>query len=729
VENRIAAIYKLGHRLVRLHEPRQIAEAVLEIAGEVLDFQDCDFLLVDEARRELYVAARRGQLQGEENLLLPLDGEKGISVAAARSRQAVYVRDVRQNPRYVSTGFPAISELAVPVMVGDCVLGVINVESAQPDAFDRKDRENLSILADQAALALENAHLQTEQRHRAEELAMVNRIARGVNASLDLRLTLNAIVETVAELVPCSLAEISLWDPEKEVLILQALRCDPERAFPLGQVYPPGKGYTGWVVRYKRPLLVPDVAAREDIQPNLLPGELPFKAYLGLPLLCCDQLIGTLVLIHGQANTFSEQDLRLLESLSEQAAAAIHNARMYKELNGLYEETRRQAQKLAALNAVAAVINQPLSLQEILDQAVAKMVEVMEADGGAIRLLEPGTSDLVLAAFRDRLPDEIPVVERFHLEDRMADWLDRFQGGMVFQDPANDPRLAYLGRSIAHIRTLAVAPIVTRKKTIGIIGVSTIQSREFTTEDLDLLSTIGHQVGVAVERDHLYRDSLNAERLAAIGRFATSVAHDLRSPLGGILRSSEFLARPELTPATRQKVSQAVISLTRRLINTSQQILDYVQKDRLSLHRAPSNLSGFLDEVLSVLAVDFSDQGIEVEKMLHYKGEVWMDGDRMAQVIYNLASNARDAMPNGGKIRVRTCKAGDGIEISISDTGPGVPEELGVRIFEPFVSHGKRQGAGLGLAIARRIVEEHGGTIRLQSVKGWGASFVITLPC
>jgi putative methionine-R-sulfoxide reductase with GAF domain len=112
-----------------MHDPRQIAEAVLEIAGEVLDFQDCDFLLVDEVHRELFVAARRGQLQEAKNLRLPLDGEKGITVAAARNRQAVYVRDVRQDPRYVSTGFPAISELAVPVMVGDCVLGVINVES------------------------------------------------------------------------------------------------------------------------------------------------------------------------------------------------------------------------------------------------------------------------------------------------------------------------------------------------------------------------------------------------------------------------------------------------------------------------------------------------------------------------------------------------------------------------------------------------------------------------
>jgi GAF domain-containing protein len=728
VENRIAAIYKLGQRLILLHEPRQIAEAVLEIAGQVLDCQDCDFLLVDEARRELFVAARRGQLQGAGSLRLPLGGEQGITVAAACRRQAIYVPDVRQDTRYVSTGFPAITELAIPVMVGESVLGVVNVESTRPDAFDPAAQELLSILADQAALALENARLHANERRRAEELALVNRIARQVNANLDLQTTLDTIVGVAAELVPCSLAEIGLWDQDQGILSLQALRSTPERAFPIGQVYPPGKGYTGWVVRSKLPLLVPDVATREDIQPDLLPGELPFKAYIGLPLLCRDELIGTLVLIHDQANAFSEKDVGLLESLSEQAAAAIRNASLYKELNGLYEETRRQAQKLSALNAVAAVINQPLPLQEILDQAVAKMMEVVEADGGAIRLLEPETGDLVLAAFRDMLPDEIPVVERFHLENRVLDWLGRFQDGMAFQDPASDPRLAYLGRSVDHIRTLAVAPVKTREKTIGVIAVSTVRLREFTTADLDLLVTIGHQVGMAVERDRLYRETLDAERLAAIGRVATSVAHDLRSPLGGILRGSEFLARSELTPATRQKVSRAMASLARRLINTSQQILDYVRKDRLFLDRAPCKLSEFLEEVLSVLEVDFSDQGIEVEKMLRYNGEVWIDGDRMAQVVYNLAANARDAMPNGGKMRVHTRKARDQIELIISDTGPGVPEELGERIFEPFVSHGKRHGAGLGLAIARRIVEEHGGMIRLKTVKGWGATFLITLP-
>ena len=105
-----------------------------------------------------------------------------------------------------------------------------------------------------------------------------------------------------------------------------------------------------------------------------------------------------------------------------------------------------------------------------------------------------------------------------------------------------------------------------------------------------------------------------------------------------------------------------------------------------------------------------------------------MDSDRMAQVVYNIAANARDAMPQGGKFGVSTRKVKDRVEMRFSDTGVGVPKEVGERIFEPFFSYGKRQGAGLGLSIAQRIVEEHGGTIRLESNEGEGAQFVVVLP-
>jgi signal transduction histidine kinase len=278
------------------------------------------------------------------------------------------------------------------------------------------------------------------------------------------------------------------------------------------------------------------------------------------------------------------------------------------------------------------------------------------------------------------------------------------------------------------IRLTLEVPLFAEGGMVGVLSIATREPRPFSAEERSLLQAIGHQLGTAIANERLRQEALMAERLAAVGRVAAGVAHDLRSPLGGILRSAEFLARPELSPDMRDKLSHAVVSLIHRLMNTTQQILDYVHKEKLPLKRAPCSLCGFLDEVLAVLDVDFGDRGIEVVHECNYGGEVVMDADRMAQVVYNLAANARDAMPRGGTFTVTTRQSGEQIELRFSDTGLGVPEEARDRIFEPLFSYGKREGAGLGLSIARRIVEEHGGKLWLESSAEGGATFVLLLP-
>jgi GAF domain-containing protein len=719
METKLSALYELGQRLILLHDPLQIVETVLDIAVRVLDLQDSDFLLVDEGRRELYVAARRGLLQDADGLRLPLDGDQGITVVAARMGQPVYVPDVRQDPRYVYTGFSAASELAVPVLIEGRVLGVLNVESAERDAFSTADQELLSALASQAALALENARLYAEERRRAEEMAILNELARRISASLDLQATLEAIVAAAAELIPCDLAEVSLWDEGAQLLTLLALHCDPDRTYPVGRSFPPGEGYTGWMVRHHQPLLVPDVNARHDIHPHLLPGEKPFQAYAGLPLLLGEMLVGTLVLVADQPGAFDQRDMRLLQTLAHHAVTAIHNAQ-------LFDETQRQARRLAALNAVASVINQPLPLQQMMDQALATVIEVMDTDAGGIRLYDPATGEMVLAAFQGLGPEEIQRTQRLNLGEGYGERLAQFREPLVLGDLKQVPELADIAGY--GFDTHAYVPVIVKGGTIGVLGVIAQQQRALDSEELDLLTAIGNQIGVAIENDRLRQMALETERLAAVGRVATSVAHDLRSPLGGILRSAEFLARPELSPDTRAKLSQSVISLARRLIHTTQGILDYVRREKLPLRRLPCRLSEFLDEVLPVLDVDFSDQGIEVVRQCNYQGEVVMDADRIAHVVYNIAANARDAMPRGGTFTVATRQNGEQVELRFSDTGPGVPEELRDRVFEPFFTYGKREGAGLGLSIARRIVEEHGGKLWIEGAEEGGATFVLSLP-
>jgi signal transduction histidine kinase len=362
----------------------------------------------------------------------------------------------------------------------------------------------------------------------------------------------------------------------------------------------------------------------------------------------------------------------------------------------------------------------------MMDQTLATVIEVTDTDAGGIRLYDPATGEMVVAAFQGLEPESVQRTQRLNLGEGFGEQLAEFREPLVLGDLKQVPQLAKVAGYGFGIH--AYAPVMVKGKTVGVLGIVAQQRREFTAEELDLLTAIGNQIGVAIENTRLRQQAFETERMAAVGRVATSVAHDLRSPLGGIARSAEFLARPEISPETRQKLSQAIVSLARRLINTTQEILDFVRGEPLPLNRAPCALPEFLDQVLAVMEVDFADRGIEVVKNHAYTGTIVMDADRIAQVVYNIAANARDAMPHGGTFAVTTRQVEGRIELVFADTGPGVPQELQGRIFEPFFTQGKREGAGLGLAIARRIVEEHDGELRLEECRGQGAVFVVSLP-
>jgi signal transduction histidine kinase len=569
---------------------------------------------------------------------------------------------------------------------------------------------------------VENKEFNNPDEQQSENLAIFSHIAYKINASLDIQETLDAIVEAAAELISCSLVELDLWDANQQKLVLQAIRSTPERAFPIGKSFPLGTGYTSWMVRNRQPLLVPDVDARSDIQPDILPGELPFKSYLGHPLVVAEKLIGVLVLVHDIQDAFNEDDLLLLEALAGQATIAIQNAR-------LFEDTQRKARKLAALNEVASVINQPLSLGEIMARAIEKVIVVTESAAGGIRLLDPDSDELVIVASHGLNPDYIQQVDRIRLGEGVVGRVAQSGKALVIKNLAQDRR-AYDRQAAAQheLTAFAAVPLMIKERTIGTLGVASKDEIDFTEEDLDLLRAIGDQIGLVIENDELRQERLKEERLTAIGKVATGVAHDLRSPLGSILRSAEFLSRSELSPGTREKLSSSIISLTRRLIGSTQQILDYVQGHKPTLHLQPCSLIDLLDEALEVFHGDLSDQGIEIIRQYNFKGSILMDANRMAQVAYNLISNARDAMPRGGSLFLSTERVNDSVVIRFSDTGPGVPPELSERIFEPYFSFGKNQGAGLGLAISRQIVQEHGGKIRVASEEGTGATFIISLP-
>ncbi len=217
---------------------------------------------------------------------------------------------------------------------------------------------------------------------------------------------------------------------------------------------------------------------------------------------------------------------------------------------------------------------------------------------------------------------------------------------------------------------------------------------------------------------------VKSERLAAIGELAGMVGHDLRNPLTGIKNSAYFIKKKgsEISPSQAQEMLENInkcVDYSNKIVND---LLDYSKEVQLELHEeSPKKL---IAESLSLLDIS---KKIEVQNQLNDEPTLKVDADKIKRVFINLIKNAVDAMPNGGKIVVNSNLFEGRLDISFSDTGAGIADDVLPKLFTPLFTT-KAQGMGFGLAICRRIVEAHGGAIAVKTIRGKGTSFTITLP-
>lgn len=223
------------------------------------------------------------------------------------------------------------------------------------------------------------------------------------------------------------------------------------------------------------------------------------------------------------------------------------------------------------------------------------------------------------------------------------------------------------------------------------------------------------------------------DRLAAIGQVVAGVAHEIRNPLFGITSVAQILTREvDLTLAHRELV-QAMLSETQRLNALIGDLLVFGRP--AALERRPTDLHQILEGCFHLYAGEIRERSIELRKVYHSQlPTLLVDQDKLIQVFLNLLKNAIEAISTGGTVTVETrphrrgeIHKGDDVEVSISDTGCGIPLEDRDRIFDLFFTT-KPRGSGLGLPICRRIIEDHGGKIALESRPGQGTTFTITLP-
>ena len=266
---------------------------------------------------------------------------------------------------------------------------------------------------------------------------------------------------------------------------------------------------------------------------------------------------------------------------------------------------------------------------------------------------------------------------------------------------------------------------------------------EFSPETIDLLNTFATQSALAIQNARLFREIEDKSAQLEVAtqhksEFLANMSHELRTPLNAVIGFSEVLLERmfgDLNPK-QDEYLQDILSSGRHLLSLINDILDLskIEAGRMELELTTFDLPVALDNALTLVRERATRHGIRLDLAVDDRvGAVVGDERKIKQVILNLLSNAVKFTPEGGRVTVRALPAGDAVEVAVSDTGIGIAPEDREAIFEEFRQVGsdyarKREGTGLGLTLARKFVELHGGTIRVESEVGRGSTFTVALP-
>jgi signal transduction histidine kinase len=380
---------------------------------------------------------------------------------------------------------------------------------------------------------------------------------------------------------------------------------------------------------------------------------------------------------------------------------------------------------LQAILQTATLLTGEVELDELLERTLDRLLGLSGTDRGFIMLPEQG--ELVVKVQRNLGGGPSGLEEDIQLS--MSSVRQVFEQGepVWIRNVATDEQLRARQSVVdLQIQTILCLPLMVQGERIGVLY---LDSRKAGTEPVDRITfeAIVSLCAIAIERTRLAEASLRNQVLATVGQVASSIVHDFKNGLFVIAGHAQLLGLTATDGNTRHHLAQ-ILGATDRLGQLSLDILDYskVREPR----REPVDLARFLQAQAEPLQI----RAQEAEVALVCEGppcEVSLDRHRFNRVIENLLANALDALAGqeGGRVTLGWTPSEDGgAEIQVVDNGKGIPRKIQKRIFEPFFSHGKATGTGLGMATVKRIMEEHRGTIQVTSVEGQGTTITLRLP-
>ena len=624
----------------------------------------------------------------------------------------------------------ARSFAALPLVSRSRLIGALVLTDARPTVLARDQLQLVALLGQYVAGALHNALSIAEADSRADREAVVNRISQRIYSNLDPDAVIGSAMEElglelgVARVLICSdqggqLAVLHEWDAAG----VDAVGVGTRGRMPLAALAArEGRTIAVRNARNDARLEDPALGSHELIDRGTIAG-------VATPIGLGAQRTGVLVLhnLEGERG-WTSQEIRLLETVAHELRTALETAR-------LMAARQRENERMLALHRASALLAATTDpgdvLGEILDAAAALLGRGIAAlyrwdeSAGVLRLAEDANAATEVT--RIIRPGEGVGGQAFLT-----------QRAVIVNDYATWPHATQTNLRAGWCAALSV-PLNRAGQRIGVLTVGATAATTFDDDDAHLLGLFGDQAVAALTTAELVAQQRQAveqlERLnSAKSDFVSIVSHEFRTPLTGIQGFSELIRDEDLTPAEMKEYATDINKDAQRLnrMITEMLDLDRMESGRMTLTRERADVNAIITEAADRLGTNSPRHPIQLNLDPDLP-LVDIDRDKINQVVLNFLSNAVKYSPGGGKITITTRVEGDFVHVFVRDSGLGIPPESLEKVFERYSrleSGATRyiQGTGLGLPIARQIIEMHGGHAWVESTEGEGSVFQFTLP-
>jgi signal transduction histidine kinase len=446
--------------------------------------------------------------------------------------------------------------------------------------------------------------------------------------------------------------------------------------------------------------------------------------------------------VHFDDNTDVES--QILESVVPQFSGGILPVNVPLAAAGGDGQSKSDADSLRShlqlMYQTTAAVSQTLNIDELLERVLTLVFEWVDADRACVLLLDQQTGELSPSLRKDR--EEVPKSDQLVISKRILDYVIDNGEGVVSSNASRDERWESSESIVDNkVNEAICVPLTGRYGVVGVIYIDTAvpdqgavlgqHVRVFTNEHLRMLVAIGHQTALAVEDTYYYRAMLQSEKLAAMGQTVTNIAHHIKNILQGI-RGGGFVVEGGLQTKDCEAIAEGWDIVKRNQDRISGLVMDMLSysKDRQPILESVS-LRDIANEVVEMLGSRAVETGVslQIDTPLDMD-DVLIDAVGIHRALWNVITNGLDAcmQVDDGIVRVSLGQCEANQFIRVADRGVGIEPSQIDKIFAPFVSDKGGRGTGLGLAVSRKILREHGGDLTVSSVIGEGSTFELSVP-